>query len=248
MKKPKIRPAHIRKSSNKTRRSKMKSANKINKEQIDELEALRERVSELERQERISRQILGNFGKRTDRFFPRMANMHESVFVVFDRKFEFVNDKFAELFGVSPEEACSSDFDPMTLIAPESRSFIREQYREWCCGAFTTKQFKYTGLSTEGLRIECETYLLLIPYKWGISIQGTLLSMPVGRFDEAFQKRCSDFPGALHAVPSGVMYADRDNPFMQSGNISGESKNLIMEQNQRADYPVKPANVRPLIN
>ena len=113
----------------------------------------------------------------------------------------------------------------MTLIAPESRSFIREQYREWCCGAFTTKQIKYTGLSKEGLRIECETFLLLIPYKWGISIQGTLRSTPVGRLDEAFQRRYSDFPVVLHTVPAGVMYAGRDNHFMQSNNISGESKN-----------------------
>jgi len=226
----------------------MKSANKTNQEDIDELEALRERVAELERQERISRQILGDFGNRTDRFFPRMAHMHDAIFVIFDRKFEFVNDKFAELFGVSPEEICSSDFDPMTLIAPESRSFIREQYREWCCGAFTTKQFKYTGLSKKGLRIECETFLLLIPYKWGISIQGTLRSISAGRLDEAFQERYSDYPVVLHTVPAGAMYADSDNHFMQSNNISGESKNLIMEQIPRADYPNKPANVRRLIN
>jgi PAS domain-containing protein len=222
----------------------MKSANKQNKEQIDELEVLRERIAELERQERISRQILGDFGKRTDRFFPRMAHMHEAIFVIFDRKFEFVNDKFAELFGVSPEEICSSDFDPMTLIAPESRSFIREQYREWCCGAFTTKQFKYTGLSKEGLRIKCETFLLLIPYKWGISIQGTLRSISVGRPDEAFQKRYSEYPVVLQTVPAGVMYADSDNHFMHSSKISGESKNLLMEQINRADYLGKPANIR----
>ena len=51
--------------------------------------------------------------------------MNEAIFVLFDRKLEFVNDRFAELFGVSPEEACSSNFDPMTLIAPESRRFIQ---------------------------------------------------------------------------------------------------------------------------
>jgi PAS domain S-box-containing protein len=182
----------------------MKSANKMNKEQNDELEALRKRVFELERQERISRQVMSAFGKETYRPFPQMAHKHEAIFVVFDRKFEFVNDKFAELFGVSPEEACSSDFDPMTLIAPESRSFIREQYREWCCGAFTTKHLNYTGLSKDGRRIECETSLLLIPYKWGISIQGNLRSMPVGRLDEALQMSYSDFPVVLHTVPAGV--------------------------------------------
>jgi PAS domain S-box-containing protein len=168
----------------------MKLENKTKIELIDELEALRERVSELERHERDSRQALGNFGDRTDRSFPQMAQMHGAIIVVFDRKLEFVNDRFAELFGVSPEEACSSNFDPMTLVAPESRSFIKEQYREGCRGAFTTKHFNYTGLSKDGLKMECETFLIFIPYKWGVAIQGTLRSVSVSRrIDEALQRR-----------------------------------------------------------
>ena len=205
----------------------MKSANKTKKELIDELEALRERVSELERHERNSRQALGNFGERTDRSFPQTTHMHEAIFVIFDRKLEFVNDRFAELFGVSPEEACSSNFDPMTLIAPESRRFIREQYREACRGAYTTKQFNYTGLSKDGLKIECETFLLFIPYKWGVAIQGTLRSISVSRrIDEALQRRHSELPVALNAVPTGVLYADRDHLFRHENETQNKSSTL----------------------
>ena len=83
----------------------MKSANKAMKELLDEMESLRERVSELEEHEKSSRQALGNYGEKTDRAFPQMLHMNDAIFVVFDRKLEFVNDRFAELFGVSPEEA-----------------------------------------------------------------------------------------------------------------------------------------------
>jgi len=220
----------------------MKSAGKTKKELIDELEALRERVSEMERRERNSRQALENFGERTDRSFPQMAHMQEAMFVIFDRKLEFVNDRFAELFGVSPEEAYNSNFDPMTLIAPESRRFIREQYREWCRGAYTTKQLNYTGLSKDGLKIECETFLLFIPYKWGLAIQGTLRSISVSRrIDEASQRRHSDLPVAVNAVPMGVLYADRDHLFMQADETFGKSNSLPIEQIPRVDYPIKPA-------
>ncbi|MCG6534086.1 MAG: PAS domain-containing protein [Syntrophales bacterium LBB04] len=80
--------------------------------------------------------------------------MHEAIFVTFDRKLEFVNDRFAAMFGLSPEEACSSDFDPMTLIAPESRFFIWEKYNEWCRGAFASKQFNFTGQLKNGLKAD----------------------------------------------------------------------------------------------
>jgi PAS domain S-box-containing protein len=188
----------------------MKSINRTKQELIDEMAVLRERVSELEKYERNSGQALGNFGERTDRSFPQMTHIQEAIFVVFDRKFEFVNDRFTELFGVSSEEVCSSNFDPMTLIAPESRRFIREQYREACHGAHTTKQFNYTGLSKDGLKIECETFLLFIPYKWGLAIQGTLRNTSMSsRIDEAFQQRHSDLPGVLNVVPTGVPYAEK---------------------------------------
>ncbi|MEI7637336.1 MAG: PAS domain-containing protein [Syntrophus sp. (in: bacteria)] len=182
----------------------MKSANKTKNELLDELETLREQVSELERHERNSRQMLGNYGGVTGRCFPQMADIHEAIYVVFDRKFEFANDRFAELFGVSSEEACSSNFDPMTLIAPESRRFIQEQYREGCNGTFTTKQLNYTGLSKDGLKIECETFLMFIPYKWGVAIQGMLhsISSVSRKIDDALQKRQNNSPVGLNAIPA----------------------------------------------
>jgi len=204
----------------------MKSANRTQKELMDELEALRERVSDLERRERDSIRALGNFGERPDIFLSQMSHMHEAIFVLFDRKLEYVNDRFAELFGVSPEEACNSNFDSMTLIATESRRFIWELYKEGCCGAFTTKQFNFTGLSKDGLKRECETFLLFIPYKWGVAIHGTLRSISVSRrSDEALQRRHIDLPGVLNSVPTGVLYADLDRRFVPTnGTVLGAKK------------------------
>ena len=156
----------------------MKSANIPKKELIAELQALRERVCELERHERNSRLALGSFREKTGRSYAQMAYMHEAIFVIFDRKFEFVNDKFSGLFGVSPEEACSGHFDPMTLIAPESRPFVQEVYRAGCRGAFAAKEFKYTGLSKDGLKIECETFFCLFLINGVFPFRGRCAASP----------------------------------------------------------------------
>jgi hypothetical protein len=74
----------------------------------------------------------------------------------------------------------------------------------------------FTGLSKDGLKIECETFLLFIPYKWGLAIHGTLHSTSVNRrIDEALQRFHSDLRVELNAVPTGVLYADRDHLLMQ---------------------------------
>ena len=217
----------------------MKLADRSKKELIGELKALRERVSELERSESNSGQVLGNFRGRTDRSYAQMAYMHEAIFVIFDRKLEFFNDKFAELFGVSREEACSYNFDPMTLIAPESRPFIREVYRAGCHGAFAAKEFKFTGLSKDGLKIECETFFLFIPYKWGVAIQGTLRSISVSsRIDDTSQGRYSDLRVTLNTVPTGVLYTDRDPLFMQVNETANKSSCLPVEHIPHVDYVI----------
>lgn len=203
---------------------------KTKKVLIAELEALRKRVSEMERHERNLLQATGNFGEITDRSFSQTANMHEVVFVTFDRKLEFVNDRFTELFGVEPEEACSFDFDPITLVAPESRCLVLEQYREGLSGAFKTKQFNFTGLSKDGLKIPCETLLMFIPYKWGFSIQGKLRNIYEStRIDDSLQKRCNDLPFVFNTVPTGVLYADRYPLSVQANNTFSKSNRLPMK-------------------
>ena len=154
----------------------MKPAYKTKEELIVELEALRQRVFELEEHDRNSERVLGNFGQRMNQSFPHAAHMDEAIFVIFERKLEFVNDIFADLFHISPKEACSFDFDPITLIAPESRQFFWKQYQNGLHSAYQTKQFNFTGLSKDGIKIECETFLVFIPYKWGTAVQGTLRS------------------------------------------------------------------------
>jgi len=207
----------------------MKSVNKTKNELIDELESLRERISEMEGCERNYRQAPENFGERMDQSRWQIERMHEAIFCIFDRKLEFVNDRFAELFGISEEEACSSNLDPMTFVAPENRRVIGEQYRQGCRGAFTTKQLNFTGLSRDGLKIECETLLLFIPYKWGISILGTLRSTSLrGRIDKTSQSDHSALRFALNTVPKGVLYMNQR--FVQANQTDGQANGLPMEQ------------------
>jgi PAS domain-containing protein len=74
--------------------------------------------------------------------------------------------------------------------------------------------------------MECETFLLFIPYKWGVAIHGTLRSISVSRrVDEALQQRHSDLRLALNSVPTGVLYADLDRRFVPTnGTVLGAKK------------------------
>jgi PAS domain S-box-containing protein len=187
----------------------MMEDSKTKEELIREVEILKERVSELISSEEVWRRALYAANEKVDQYFPQMEHMSEAIFVVFGRKLEFINDRFAKLFSVSPEEACSEDFNPMTLIEPEDRTVVWEHYREGSRGAYTMKQFEFTGLSKDGLKIECEAVAMFIPYKWGTAMHGMLRDISVQtRIDEALQRRRYNLPRALNTIPTNEVYTD----------------------------------------
>jgi PAS domain S-box-containing protein len=162
-----------------------------NKQLIDELQSLKKRDFELETIESDSMQEQGTFNNRISRFFPLMEHLNEAIYVVFDRKYEFVNEKFAEIFGVTQEEVYNPDFDPMILVALESRLFVKDKYREGHRSEVMIQQYEYTGMTKGGSKIQCETCVLLIPYKWGIAFHGILWRIPV--FSQFIDKEVSYF-------------------------------------------------------
>jgi diguanylate cyclase (GGDEF)-like protein/PAS domain S-box-containing protein len=211
----------------------METIKKTKKQLVDEVVALQVRISELETIERqVSVQSRQDFNERKNRYFPYVQYMNESIFyVVFDRQYEFVSQKFAELFGMTPKEACASIFDPMTLVAPESRQFVRERLREGFSGGFSAQEYEYTGMKKDGSRIECETFVLFIPYKWGIAIHGIVHDISMRkRIDKELQRRGSDLQGILNSIPTSVFYMDRDHCFIRVNSAFCKSIGLPMEQ------------------
>jgi diguanylate cyclase (GGDEF)-like protein/PAS domain S-box-containing protein len=157
--------------------------------------------------------------------------MNEAIYVIFDRKYEFVSQKFADLFGITPEEVCAPGFDPMTLVAPESRQLFRERLREGYRGDFAAQEYEYTGIKKDGSKIECETFILFIPYKWGVAIHGMLRDISLRkRIDDALQQSRGDLQVVLNSIPTSVFYTDREHRFIRVNRAFCKSLGLAMEE------------------
>jgi diguanylate cyclase (GGDEF)-like protein/PAS domain S-box-containing protein len=210
----------------------MKVINKTRKQLIEEMAALQARISELEACKTDSSKLAQrDFGESMNRYFPQTEHMNEAVYVIFDRKYEFVSQKFGELFGVTREEVCAPQFDPMTLVAPESRQFVMENHRKGFRGEFASQEYEYTGLKKDGSKIECETFVLFIPYKWGVAIHGVLRDISVRkRIDEELQRQRSDLQIVLNSIPTSIFYTDRNHRFIRANKAFCKSLGIPLEQ------------------
>jgi diguanylate cyclase (GGDEF)-like protein/PAS domain S-box-containing protein len=209
----------------------MKASSKTKKQLIDEIAALQKRNSELESMEREVGQAHRDFGERIGRYFPQVNHMEEAIYVIFDRKYEFINDKFAEIFDVTPEEICHDGYDLMKLVAPESRDFIQEKYRKGSRGEFSAQQYEFTGMTKSGIRVECETFVLFIPYKWGVAIHGILRNISMQkRIDEELQRHRSDLQIVLNSIPTSIFYTDKEHRFIRANKAFCKSIGFPLEE------------------
>ncbi len=194
----------------------MTSEIKTRKQLIDEITALQNRVSQLGVLEKGLKQDQQSFSERVGRFFPQTDHPSEAVYVIFDRKLEFVNDHFARLFEIEPEEACHPNFRPMKLVAPESRRLVRDINNKGIFGEYSFQQYEFTGLTKNGIKFECETFVMYIPYRWGVAIHGMLRDISAQkRIIEELQRNRSDYQIVLDSIPTTIFYMDRNHRFIR---------------------------------
>ena len=98
----------------------------------------------------------------------------DAIYLLYEGKFELINQRFEELLGYTLEETNAPDFDFLNLVAPKSRPLIEERARKVSRGEAVPPQYEFTALSRDGTEIEVETSVSYIPYKGGIAAQGIL--------------------------------------------------------------------------
>ena len=99
-----------------------------------------------------------------------VEKMSEGVYLLYNNKFEFVNNTFIEMFGYTREELKKIDF--RKLIAPESLPLIEERARKLKMGESVPEKYEFVALGKHGKKVYVEVSVTYVPYKGGIATQG----------------------------------------------------------------------------
>jgi len=136
-------------------------------EAIKTARVLQKVVEERTRIEAELRQDLEKYHKLID-------NSNDAIYLVYNRKFEFINKKFQEMFKVTKEEVNRPGFDFMELVAPRSKALIEERNRMLVKGEETEPKYEFAALSRDGREIEVEASVSRIRYKEGMAVLGVI--------------------------------------------------------------------------
>jgi len=104
-----------------------------------------------------------------------IQHSNDAIYLLYERNFEIINDRFTEMFGVTLNEANSPGFDFINLVAPKSRSMVEERGKLLRKGeVLHPSRYEFTALDIDGKEIEVEVSVSYIKYKDGYATQGIL--------------------------------------------------------------------------
>jgi PAS domain S-box-containing protein len=128
-----------------------------------------------------------------------------AIYLLFNRRFVFVNRRFTELFGVTYNDLNDPDFDFTALVAPQSRALVEERERKLACGEPVPLRYEFTALTRDGREIVVEASVGYIPYHGGIATQGIVQDITDRKqAEEALQESEARYRRLIELMPNGV--------------------------------------------
>jgi len=101
----------------------MKDGNKTKSQLLTELEAMRQRITELEKSENIRKQAEKALNESEAKFRALAENATAAIFVIQKEKYVYINPAFTNMTGYSFEDLSSMNF--WDFIAPDMRDLVR---------------------------------------------------------------------------------------------------------------------------
>jgi len=133
-------------------------------------EQLRQEIRERE-------QLEATFQEDEEKYRSLIEQSGDAIFLLYGGKFEIINKRFEELFGVTQEMANRPDFSFSNILTSISQGMFGELGDDTPTGAgdqeFHTRK-EFTAVDRDGHHIEIELSLSYPPYRGGLATQGII--------------------------------------------------------------------------
>lgn len=113
-----------------------------------------------------------------------IENSNDIIYLLYNCRFEIINAKFTELFGVTLEQTRDPDFNILDLVAPESKSAIADRLFAISSGKKVETHFEFKALDAQGNTVLIAATTSQVEYKDGVATQGIIRNITQERISE----------------------------------------------------------------
>jgi len=121
-----------------------------------------------------SKEALEDLRQSEAKYHSLVDHSNDAIYLLHDGRFEVINSKFEEIFGVTREDVRKPDFSFLDLVAPKCRDLILERGRRIARGEPVDQNYEFTALHRDGHQVEVEVSVAHVPFRGGTASQGIL--------------------------------------------------------------------------
>jgi len=140
----------------------MENIDKTKEQLIQELKALRRRVTELEKLEAERKRVEEALRRSEEKYSTLVERGNDGIIIVQDSLLTFVNSKMIEMTGFSLEEALGKSF--VDFVSPEYRELVVDRYRKRISGEEVPSKYEVEILGKDGREISVEISASMIEH------------------------------------------------------------------------------------
>ncbi|KAA3637225.1 MAG: PAS domain S-box protein [Calditrichaeota bacterium] len=142
----------------------------------------------------------------------------DAIYLLRNGKYEILNKKFTEFFGLTLEDVNAPDFDLLKFVAPKSKSMMENRIRKVKAGEKVPLIYDFTALSADGSEIEIEASVNHLNIKNQITTQAILRDITKRKQSQKIQtalymisetsnmnKNLTELLKEIHSILSSVM-------------------------------------------
>lgn len=115
-----------------------------------------------------------NMRESEEKYRTLIEQSSDAIYLLYGGRFEVINRKFEELFGVTQADANAPDFVFTNIVAPKSRGVIKELAEAGRKKEQTSPLYEFTALDKDGNEIEVELTVSYPTYRNGLATQGII--------------------------------------------------------------------------
>lgn len=174
-------------------------------------------ITEVKRAQRILKESEENYRNL-------IGQSNDAIYLFYNWKFEIINDKFQEMFGVTLEDVNKPGFDVMDLVAPKSRDYIEERLKRLAEGGnLESTRYEFTAIGKHGNEIDVENSVSYMKYKEGYAVQGIMRNITKRKMTE---EKIALLSTVVDSMRDGVAIFD----------LEGEIKYINKALTEQMDY------------
>jgi PAS domain S-box-containing protein len=119
------------------------------------------------------RQLAEEALKESERQYRTLIEQsNDAIYILYNNRFELINRRFSELFGVTAEEVRSPDFDFMAMVVPQSLPIIEERLSRIRQGESVPPRYEFRARTRDGREVPLEVTVSYVDYRGGTATQG----------------------------------------------------------------------------